>query len=112
MILADEGPDYTPASVGNILFYYRLFKEVNLDFLSVSTYAEHLWSPLSNMLAGVAFSPKLDGDIKPTCEQSKLSSDELRKKEYAVFDNVISELASFWEGAPFDGFLISVGMMR
>ena len=121
MILADEGPDYTPASVVNILFYYRLFKGVNLDFLSVSTYAAcypafnpimHLWSSLSNMLAGVAFSPKLDGDIKPPCEQSKLSSDELHKKEYVVFDNVISELASFWEGAPFDGFLISVGMMR
>ena len=125
MILADGGPDYAPASVVNILFYYRLFKELNLDFLSVSTYAarysafhpiEHLWSPLSNMFAGVVFSPKLDGDSKPPCEQSKLSSDELRENEYVVFDNAISEFASFWEGAQFDGFLIkldklSVGMM-
>jgi hypothetical protein len=61
MLLSDGGPDYTPASIVNILFYFRLFKELNFDILTVSTYAarysaynpiEHLWSPLSNLLAG------------------------------------------------------------
>ena len=90
---------------------------VNLDFLSVSTYAarysafnpiEDLWSPLSDMLAGVVFSPKLDGDTKPLCLQSQLSPDELREKEYAVFDNAISELSTFWKEAKFDGFPIQI----
>ena len=90
---------------------------VNLDFLSVSTYAarysafnpiEDLWSPLSDMLAGVVFSPKLDGDTKPLCLQSQLSPDELREKEYAVFDNAISELSTFWKEAKFDGFPIQL----
>ena len=106
MILADGGPDYTPAGVVNILFYYRLFKELNLDFLSVATYPsrysafnpiEHLWSPLSDMLAGAVFSPKLDGDTKPPCQPNQLSPDELREKEYAVFDNAISKLSTFWK---------------
>ena len=117
MILADGGPDYTPAGVVNILFYYRLFKELNLDFLSVSTYAarysafnsiEHFWSPLSDMLAGVVVSPKLNAGTKPPCQQSQLSPDELREKEYAVFDNAISELSTFWKEAKFDGFPIQI----
>ena len=77
---------------------------MNLDFLSASTYAarysaynpiEQLWSPLSNILPGVVFSPKLDGDTKPPCQQSQLSPDELRGKEYAVFDNAISDCLRF-----------------
>ena len=61
MILADGGPDYTPLSIVNIFFYYRLFKELTLDLFSVSTYAarysafnpiEHVWCPMSNRLAG------------------------------------------------------------
>ena len=53
------------------LFYYRLFKELDYDMLSVSTYTarysaynpiERAWSPLSHMLAGVIFSPKMEGD--------------------------------------------------
>ena len=38
IILSDGGPDYTPAGIVNI-FYYRLFKELDVDFLSISTYA-------------------------------------------------------------------------
>ena len=61
MALADGGPDYSPANIINMLFYFRLFKVLNFDLLSVSTYAawysafnptEHVWSPLSNHLAG------------------------------------------------------------
>ena len=39
MILADGGPDYSPANIINVLFYFRLFKALNFDLLSVSTYA-------------------------------------------------------------------------
>ena len=62
MIMADGGPDFTPISVLNSLYFYRLFKTLKLDILSVFTYAarysafnciEHLWSPLSNKLSGV-----------------------------------------------------------
>ena len=88
MIIADGGPDYSPKNFVNSLFYFRLFKALNLDMLSVFTYAarcsaynpiEHLWSTLSNHLAGVVFSPKLDGDTKPPCDQSKLSAAQLKK---------------------------------
>ena len=50
----------------NILFYWRLF--LDLDMLTVSTYAarysaynliEHLWSPLSNLLACKLERPKV-----------------------------------------------------
>lgn len=61
-----------------------------------------LWSTLSNHLAGVVFSPKLDGDIKPPCDQSKLSAAQLVEKECAVFNKAINDLSGYWEGARFD----------
>ena len=89
IILPDGGPDYSPSNVVNSLFYFRLFQELNFDLYSVFTYAarysacnpiEHAWSPLSNLLAGVVFSPKLEGDSKPPCHQKNLSANEIRKK--------------------------------
>ena len=90
IILSDGGPDYSPSNVLNSLFYFRLFQELNFDLLSVSTYAarysacnpiEHAWSPLSNLLAGVVISPKLEGDSKPPFDQRNLSADKVKEKE-------------------------------
>ena len=62
VLLSDGGPDFSPSSVLNHLFLFRLFKVLHLDMLSVSTYAarysafnpiEHLWSVMSNKLSGV-----------------------------------------------------------
>ena len=59
IILSDGGVNFSPKNVINSLFYYRLFKEINYDIVSVSTYAAryseynpigHAWSHLSNML--------------------------------------------------------------
>lgn len=66
MLMLDGGPDFSPMSV---LYYYCLFKTLNLDILSVFSYSarysafsciEHRWSPLSNELLGVLFSPLID----------------------------------------------------
>ena len=97
IILSDGGPDYSPSNIVNSLFYFRLFQELNFYLLSVSTYdlriIEHAWSTLSNLLAGIVFSPKLEGDSKPPCDQRNLSANEIKEKEYAVFDKAISNLA-------------------
>ena len=67
-VLSDNGPDFNPGSLLNTLFYYRLFRYLQLDMFCVFTYAtyaarysaynaynaiEHLWAPASNALAGV-----------------------------------------------------------
>lgn len=61
MFVSDSGPDFSPSSVLNQLFLYRLFKSLDLDVLAVFTYAarysafnpiEHLWSLMSNKLSG------------------------------------------------------------
>ena len=39
IILSDSGADLSPKNVANSLLYYLLFKELNYDMLSVSTYA-------------------------------------------------------------------------
>ena len=111
IILSDGGPDYSPSNVVNSLFYFRLFQELNFDLLSVSTFAtrysaynpiEYAWSPLSNLLAGVVFSPKLERYSKPPCDQRNLSANEIKEKEYAVFDKATSDLAHCWGNAEFN----------
>ena len=63
---------------------------------------------MSNLLAGVVFSPKLEGDSKPLCDQRNLSANEIKEKEYAVFDKAISDLAHCWENAEFNGYPVRI----
>ena len=121
IILCDGGADFSPKNVVNRLFYYRLFKELNYDTLSVSTYAarysaynaiEHAWSPLSNLLAGVVFSPMMERDSKPPCQQSTLTLDQLREKEFSVFDKALSDLHSYWKDFEFDGNPVKIEQIK
>ena len=59
---------------------------------------------MSNKLSGVMFKLKLDGEDKLLVLQSWLSKDDLREKEYRVFDQAIEDLEHYWTGALFDGF--------
>ena len=117
MTLSDGGPDFTPASVVNMLYFFRLFKRLKLDLFSVFTYAarysafnamEHVWSPLSNKLAGVLFNPKVEGESKAPCQQSGLSAESLKEKEFVVFDNAIDDLSKYWNNATFDGYDVHI----
>ena len=69
---------------------------------------EHVWSPLSSSLAGAVFSPKMEGDSKPPCDQKNLSANQIKEEKYAVFDKAISDLAHRWESAEFHGYSIKV----
>ena len=96
MIMADGGPDFTPISVLNGLYFYCLFKTLKLDILSVFACAarfstfnciERLWSPLRLALSN-KFSPKLKEETKPPAHQGGLSKDELFQKEKLVFEAI------------------------
>ena len=63
---------------------------------------------MSNLLAGVVFSPELEGYSKPACDQRNLSANEIEEKEYAVFDKAISDLAHCWENAEFNGYPVRI----
>ena len=89
MIMSDSCPDFCPTSVLNMIYYYRLFKKIDLDTLSAFTYAtcysafnciEHLWSPLSNKLSGGTFSNIASGDSKPP-NQLSLPENEIKEKK-------------------------------
>ena len=71
-LIVDGGPDWSTASLLNTLFFFRLWRDTDLDMLVVCSYAarysaynpiEHLWSPLSKELSGVQFSSKATGDM-------------------------------------------------
>ena len=85
MLLSDNGPDFNPKSLLDTIYFYRYFKKLNLDMLTVFTFAarysafnciEHLWSPLSDKLAGVTFDSVYPGDKEPPTKISQLSNSE------------------------------------
>ena len=105
MLLSDGGPDFTPIFVLNSIFFFHLFKELNLDLLSVSTYAarysafnlvEHLWSTLSNKLSGVVLPSKLGENV------SLLHI--VHRKEKVLFGKAIENVLTHWKNAKFDDF--------
>ena len=113
VLLSDGGPDFSPSSVLNHLFLFRLFKVLHLDMFSVSTYAarysafkpmKHLWSVMSNKLSEVVFSPTLERESKPPLQQTNLLPPELVRKEKQVFDAAMSELKNYWKEVKFDDF--------
>ena len=93
LILSDSGSDFTSTSLLNMIYYYRLFKLLDLDILNICTYAsrysafnciEHLWSPLSRNLAGVVFPNTLQGESKPPIHQGDLTKDQCKEKEKQI----------------------------
>ena len=117
MFLADGGPDFNLAHMVNELFYFRLFKKLEADVLAVMTYAArysafnpiNCWSPASNKLASVTFSPLENENDNVACAlQSGLDSDTLKVKE-KVFDRAMSALAEeHWYNFKYDGFPVHV----
>ena len=59
VIIVDSGPDWSPGSLFNNLFFFRLWRDAGLDMLVNPI--EHLWSPLSKKFCGIQFLPKLVG---------------------------------------------------
>lgn len=57
---------------------------------------------MSNHLSGVVFNSKVDGESKPPALQTKLTKEELVRKEKLVFDTALNELKSHWDALTFD----------
>jgi hypothetical protein len=115
-VLCDNGPDWSFKSQLTIFYMGRLWRDMDLDYLTVCSYAprhsafnmiEHAWSKLSKLLVGVTLSAMLPGEDRPPFQQ-KLSEQELHNKEALVFDKAVDDLNSYWSGETrtYDGFRI------
>ena len=122
-VLSDNGPDFYPSALINTIYYYQLFCHLRLDMLSVLTYAarysafnpiEHLWSPLSNALAGVIQPSCVPGEsLLPAKQSTKTETpEERRSKEKVIFDNVMSTCSANWKNMIFDNFSINVNIVK
>jgi len=67
---------------------------------------EHLWAPCSKWLAGVSFSPCVEGENTPPPYQT-ISAAEKEEKEKLVFEKALSDLNSYWDGKTHDGFHVT-----
>ena len=120
-IISDNGPDFNPMSLLNELYYFRLFKKLNIDVLAIMTYAarylafnpiEQLWAPMSKALSEVIFPSILEGESTAPAKQGKLSEEEQATKERVVFNDAMEKCSQCWRNLDFDGKEINTAVIR
>ena len=120
-IICDGGPDWTPKSTPNLLNFGRLWRDLNLDILILTSYApghsrlnpiERSWVPLSKWLTGVTLPIALEGKASPWVEFSGLSEDEIFKRKAEVLDEACSICSKYWEGKSIDSFPVRVKCIK
>ncbi|XP_077867443.1 uncharacterized protein LOC144356671 [Saccoglossus kowalevskii] len=100
----DGGSDFNVNHSTNMMYYMRLWRDLNLDCLILTSYCpgysaynmiERGWSTLSKKLAGVVLPDKLPGD-STSPHQQRLPDSERKKKEVQVFNNAMECLQNYW----------------
>lgn len=113
VIVSDNGPDWKRNSVKVVLMMGRLWRDLELDYLNIVSYApgdsrfnmiEHSWAPLTMWLTGLQLLAIVPGEQKSPEEQTNLSSKERRRKDAAVLDAAISDVQRCLKGRIFDSF--------
>lgn len=110
----DGGPDYSVKSIMTMVYFGRLWRDCQLDFLLMGSHApgdsaynriEHAWSPLSARVAGVTLPIHLPGEEPPW--KQNLCGEDLRKKEEEVFDHALQQLNGYWNEKLYNSFPVS-----
>lgn len=116
-IICDGGPDWTPKSTPNLVNFGRLWRDLNLDILILTSYApghsrlnpiERSWAPLSKWLTGVTLPIALEGKDSPWEHFAGLSEDEILKRKAEVLDEACCKCSKYWEGKAIDSFPVRV----
>jgi hypothetical protein len=123
LYLVDRGSDNEwENSLLNFIYYGKLWSDMKMDVFVVTGHSpgndefnpiERLWSPVGNMLAGLKFSDKLEGEsLNPKqkyekSEKSVQDKEKMRDDLAQVFDLRNNEICSYWDGKLHDSFKIS-----
>ncbi|XP_033126527.1 uncharacterized protein LOC117124406, partial [Anneissia japonica] len=117
VIISDGGPDWSYKGYAVLVFYMRLWRDLNLDMLSITSYApgqsaynpiERTWSNLSKWLAGVKLPATLPDEDKPPCQQN-ISEEERLRKEKQVLKNAMTRLGEgYWSERSIAGHPVTV----
>ncbi|XP_070560361.1 uncharacterized protein [Ptychodera flava] len=113
----DGGSDYNVNFATNIVYYMRLWRDLKLDALILTSFCpgfsafnmiERGWATLSKKLAGVTLPDRLDGDdSSPFARRNRMTKQERRKKEAKVFDKAMELLCRYWSNTEHHGFPVS-----
>ncbi|XP_071948704.1 uncharacterized protein [Antedon mediterranea] len=115
-IIADGGCNFHVGHASNLLYYCRLFRDLKLDALIITSYApgqsalnpiEHVWSPCTNALASVSLPDKLPGESICPWHQD-IPEEEMAGKECKVYDQAMEELGEYLKHVEFGGFPIQL----
>ena len=116
VLLSDNGPDWSKASVKTQVAMGMLWEELNLDYLLVTSYApgdnhynpiEHAWAPITMWCLGLVLQCTLEGeDVCPN--RQTISAEERDSKNARVFDTAMEKIKSVLDGRTYDGHPVNV----
>ena len=116
-IICDGGPDWSPKSTPNLINFGRLWRDLNLDILILTSYApghsrynpiERSWAPLSRWLTGVTLPISLEGKTSPWVDFAGQSENEIRNRKAEVLDEACRKCSKYWDGKKIDSFPVRV----
>ena len=114
-LISDDGPDYNPNSVKNLLLYARLFKKTKVNMFGITSYAagwsalnpiEHLWSKCSNKLTSVHLDSSVREDGIPPCKDTSINKDERKSQEKILLERGAKDISAYWSELTFDGHAV------
>lgn len=120
ILVVDNGPDWTPASVLNCLYFVRLWKSLKLDALFVCSFCpkysafnpiEHSWSVCSNAITAITLPAVVPGEELPPCRQN-IGEEIRRQKDAAMYDSAMELLCVYWNRAKWGGVNIDSSFQR
>ena len=110
IVICDNGPDWSKTSLKTFIVMGRLWRDLNLEFLSVISYApgdskynpiEHARSPVTSWLSQVVTKDVLPGEDTPPFKQP-LTPKEIQQKEEHLFRRGADEICANLNGRYFN----------
>lgn len=114
-IIVDNGPDWSCGSLINCLYFYKLFRQLELDALFIISFCpkysafnpiEHTWAVCTKALTSLTLPAVLPGEKIPPSAQS-LSEISKKHKESVMFDLAMKLLCKQWNNMSYANFKIT-----
>lgn len=115
--MSDCGPEFSSVSVIDLLYYFHLFRKLNLDILRIFTYTacysafqatEHLWAPLSHKLSVAVFSSKVEKCTPPELQGELTELTSFSGKKLLFNPATMILLKTYWLDFTLDGNNVDV----
>ena len=103
-IIGDCGPEVGSSSYINLMYWGRLWNELNISRLTSITYpaGHRAYNPIGNALTSVAIPVTTPAEDQTPNRQTHRTKDELENKAAKMLYNVSNILKEYWDNLTYD----------